>query len=126
MRFSSIFSAVSLAVLAPVPAGAQDAGTRMAAEAERAGDRADDKAHLADQWRDGEKMIAEGNRLISRSERRVAHYSRDASRYQAHADRATADGAKAHASLAEGQRLIEAGGRLKAQAETRFPLVPSA
>ncbi len=129
MRLTPLIAAISLVALAPVPAIAQDApsaGTRMAGEAERSGDRADDQKALADQWRDGEKMVAEGNRQVSRAERRMAGFARDVSKHQARAERAAADGAKAEASLAEGRRMIEAGARLKAQAEARFPQVPSA
>ena len=129
MRLTPIIAAISLVALAAIPASAQDtsnAGTRMASAAERSGDRADDQADLAEQWRDGEKMVAEGNRLVRRSERRMTGFSQDASKYQARADRAIADGRKAEASLAEGRRMIEAGGRLKAQAEARFPRVPAA
>ena len=129
MRVTSTIAAISFLALAPFSANAQDAssaGARMASEAERADDRADDKAALAKQWKDGDKMVAEGTRMVRRAERRMTGFSRDASKYQARADRAAADGLKEEASLAEGQRMIEAGGRLKAQAEVRFPLVPSA
>lgn len=126
MRLTPIIASLSLFALTPIPATAQDAGTRMASEAERADDRADDKADLADQWKDGDRMVAEGTRLVRRSERRMTSFASDASKYQARADRAKADGVKAEASLAEGRRMIEAGGRLKAQAEARFPLVPAA
>jgi hypothetical protein len=71
-------------------------------------------------------MVAEGNRLVRRSERRMTGFAQDASKYQARADRATADGVKAEASRAEGRRMIEAGQRLRSQAEARFPLVPAA
>jgi hypothetical protein len=126
MRLIPILAALSLVALLPIPAHAQDAGTRMAHDAERAGDRADDQADLADQWKDGDRMVAEGNRLVRRSERRMSGFSQDASKYQARADRAIADGQKAEASLAEGRRMIEAGGRLKAEAEARFPRPPAA
>lgn len=129
MRVIPILAAMSLVALAPVPASAQDtstAGARMAADAERSGDRADDQAALADQWKDGERMVAEGNRLVRRSERRITGFAQDASKYQARADRATADAVKAQATLAEGRRMIEAGGRMKSQAEARFASVPAA
>ena len=129
MRIIPAIAALSLVALAPVSAHAQDtpsAGTRMANEAERAGHSADDKAELAKQWKDGEKMVAEGNRMVRRAERRMSGFADDARKHQARADRATADGVKAEASLAEGKRMIEAGGRLKSQAEARFPLVPAA
>ncbi len=129
MRIIPIIGALSLVALAPGSVSAQDpstAGDRMAADAKRAGDRADDKAALADQWKDGEKMIAEGNKQVLRSERRIAAFAQDASKHRARADRAAADGLKAEASLAEGRRMIEAGARLKEQAESRFPSVPAA
>ena len=129
MRIIPIMAALSLVALAPGSVSAADpstAGDRMAADAERAGDRADDKAALADQWKDGEKMVAEGTRQVRRSERRITAFSQDASKYRARADRAAADGLKAEASLAEGRRMIEAGARLKSQAEARFPSVPAA
>ena len=129
MRLIPILAAISLVALTSMPATAQSsssAGTRMADEAERAGDRADDKADLAKQWRNGEKMVANGNRMISRAERRMTGFARDVSKHQARADRAATDGVKAEASLAEGRRMVEAGERLKAQAEARFPLVPAA
>jgi hypothetical protein len=129
MRLIPIIAAISLIALAPgaaIAQGTSSTGARMAADAERASDRADDKAALAAQWKDGDRMVAEGNRMVRRSERRMTGFSRDASRHQARADRATADGLKAEASLAEGRRMIAAGGALKAQAEARFPLGPAA
>ena len=129
MRLISIIAALSFVALAPIPALAQDApsaGTRMANEAARAEDRADAKGDLADQWKDGDRMVAEGNRLVRRAERRMSGFAHDASKHRARADRATADGLKAEASLAEGRRMIEAGGVLKAQAEASFARQPAA
>ena len=126
MRLTPIIAALSLVALAPIPANAQDVGARMASEAERSDDRADDQADLADQWKDGDRMVAEGNKLVRRSERRMTSFAQDVSKYRARADRAAADGLRAEASLAEGRRMIEAGGRLKVQAEARFPRVPAA
>jgi len=126
MRMTSAIATLSLAALTPLSAYAQTAGTRMESAADRTGARAHDQAKLADDWKDGERMVATGNRLVTRSERRIAEFARDASKHQARADRAAADGVKAQASLAEGQRMIEEGRRMKAQAEARFPQVPAA
>ena len=126
MRTIPLVATISLLAMAAGPAIAQNAGTRMADQAERSGDRADSQGDLAKQWKDGEKMMAAGNKLIRKSEARMAGFARDASKLQARADRATADGRKAEASLAEGRRMVEAGARLKAQAEASFPRVPAA
>jgi hypothetical protein len=129
MRLTPIIAAISLTALVPITASAEDttgAGARMASEAERAGDRADDKTALAEQWKDGEKMVVRGKKMADRAERNIAGSARDASKYRARADRAAADGQKAEASLAEARRMIEAGARMKAQAEARFPLLPAA
>ena len=126
MRLLSLFSAALLVACASASISAQDTGTRMATEAERAGDRADDKADLAKQWKKGDKMSADGSKLIRSSERKVASLTRDATKYQARADRALVNARKAQDSIADGRRMVEAGSDLKAQAEARFPLVPPA
>lgn len=126
MTIRSALLAATFAVALVGPAGAQDAGSRMSTEAGQTSDRAHDQADLAKQWKKGEKMAAKGQKLIRKSQARISGYSRDASKHQARADRAMADGRKAEESLAEGQRMVEAGARLKGQAEHQFPLVPGA
>lgn len=124
IRFT--LTAATISVFLIGPAIAQDAGARMATEAGQTDDRAHDQADLAKQWKKGEKMTLKGQKLVRKSEGQVNSFSRAASMHQARADRAAADGRKAAASLAEGKQMVEAGARLKAQAENRFPLIPAA
>ena len=59
MRLIPIIAAISLIALAPgaaIAQGTSSTGARMAADAERASDSADDKAALAAQWKDGSEF----------------------------------------------------------------------
>jgi len=116
----SIITAGCLVSVIPVAVSAQGApaaGALLAADAKQAGNRADDKAALSDQWKKGARMAADGEKLVQRSDRRLVDLARDAKSFQARADRAVAEQSKEQDSLAKGRQMIVDGRGLQAQAE---------
>jgi len=105
---------------------AQNTGTRMAADASRANDRADAKGVLADQWKRGEKMRVEGEKQVAAARRKSADASRDEAKYAGRAEEARSDQQGAATWLAEGERKIAEGQRLKAESEDQFTYTPPA
>ena len=128
MRILPILGLVLMSAAIPISATAQSSpsgGARLAADAKVAGNRADEKVALSNQWRKGAKMAADGEKLMHRSEARLLNLSRDATRFQAKADLATAARTKEEASLADGQRLMDQGHSLQDQAEAHFLAQPA-
>jgi hypothetical protein len=115
-----ILAAGTLASVVPISVSAQGtpaAGALLADDARRAGDRADDKTALSDQWKKGERMAADGEKLVKRSNQRLVKLARDAKSFAAKADEANAAQAKEENSQAKGRQMIADGRALQAQAE---------
>lgn len=121
MRFAASYIIAAACVSAtPIPVmaqGAPTAGALLAADARQAGDRADDKAALSDQWKKGARMAANGEKLLKRSTRRLVESARDAKEFQAKADKASAAHTEEENSQAKGRQMIADGRSLQAQAE---------
>lgn len=116
-----VFAGVAGCSHSPAP---ETSGTRMVAEAKRVSGVADAKGALADQWKQGDKMVAAGTREIADANRKAEKSGRDSEKYGKRAEQAKSDQQDAAASLANGQDKAEEGARMKAEAEQQFTFGP--